>query len=193
MSVIAQYLQSIRTVCPEIPDEALHYLAQQLSVVELKPKHFYIQAGEIQQHIGWVAAGVLRTFYIDEKGNDKTFTFVSERQFATHFPSLSKQEPCRFYFQCLEHTTLINIPYRHLLDCCDRFVAFDKYLRMLLQEAHNELLLRVESSLFDNAETRYLNFIKNNPTLFSRVSVTHLCSFLGIERQHLTRIRKKLL
>jgi DNA-binding MarR family transcriptional regulator len=51
---------------------------------------------------------------------------------------------------------------------------------------------RIESFLFENAETRYLDFIKENPDLFNRVSLSYLASYLGIERQSLTRIRKKL-
>jgi Mn-dependent DtxR family transcriptional regulator len=51
---------------------------------------------------------------------------------------------------------------------------------------------RIESFLFENAETRYLDFIKENLDLFNRVSLSNLASFLGIERQTLTRIRKKL-
>ena len=51
---------------------------------------------------------------------------------------------------------------------------------------------RIESFLFDNAETRYLDFVKENPNLLNRVSLSYLASFLGIERQSLTRIRKKL-
>jgi hypothetical protein len=51
---------------------------------------------------------------------------------------------------------------------------------------------RIESFLFENAEQRYLNFISGNPNLFNRISLTYLSSYLGIERQSLSRIRKYL-
>jgi hypothetical protein len=51
---------------------------------------------------------------------------------------------------------------------------------------------RIESFLFENAEQRYLNFISSNPNLFNRISLTYLSSYLGIERQSLSRIRKSL-
>ena len=35
-------------------------------------------------------------------------------------------------------------------------------------------------------------YIQENPDLFNRVSLSHLASFLGMERQTLTRIRQKL-
>ena len=52
---------------------------------------------------------------------------------------------------------------------------------------------RIDSFIFDNAETRYMNFLKSNPDLNNRITVTMLSSYLGIERQTLTRIRKKIL
>jgi CRP/FNR family transcriptional regulator, anaerobic regulatory protein len=51
---------------------------------------------------------------------------------------------------------------------------------------------RIESFLFLTAEERYLDFTMQNPDLFNRVSLTHLSSYLGIERQTLTRVRQKL-
>jgi CRP/FNR family transcriptional regulator len=51
---------------------------------------------------------------------------------------------------------------------------------------------RIESFLFETAEQRYLEFMSENPDLYHRVSVSHLSSYLGIERQTLTRIRQKL-
>jgi DNA-binding MarR family transcriptional regulator len=51
---------------------------------------------------------------------------------------------------------------------------------------------RIEGFIFGNAESRYLSFVRENPALLNRVSVSHLASFLGIERQSLTRIRKRL-
>ena len=51
---------------------------------------------------------------------------------------------------------------------------------------------RLESLLYQNAEQRYQNFISQYPQLFNRITITHLSSYLGVERQTLTRIRQKL-
>ncbi len=78
-------------------------------------------------------------------------------------------------------------------ECYTKYKNFEKYGRLV---AENLLVMknnRIESFLFENAEQRYLNFVKENAELLSRISLTHLSSFLGIERQSLTRIRKKLI
>jgi hypothetical protein len=51
---------------------------------------------------------------------------------------------------------------------------------------------RIESFLFNSAEDRYLDFMLSNPSLFNRVSLSYLASYIGIERQSLVRIRKKM-
>jgi len=87
----------------------------------------------------------------------------------------------------------VNIPYLHILECCDKYAAFEHYIRLIVEEAFYLQQKRIEGFIFGNAETRYLEFIKENPDLFKRVSLSYLSSYLGIERQSLTRIRKKLL
>ncbi len=68
----------------------------------------------------------------------------------------------------------------------------ERYGRLVAEEVLKIQQKRIESFLFETAEDRYIKFINEDPDLFNRVSISHLCSYLGIERQTLTRIRKKL-
>lgn len=189
---IQTYLQSVKELCPKLPNEALEYLADGLVISEIKPKYFYIQANTVQKEIGYVYSGLLRAFYIDDKGNDITVNFIREGNYATHYTSLDNPKPSKFYFQSVEPSVIINISYKHIQACCDKYPEFERYIRIIVEEGHSSILNRMEGFLFDNAETRYLNFVTKNPDLFNRVSLSDLCTYLGIERQSLTRIRKKL-
>jgi hypothetical protein len=71
-----------------------------------------------------------------------------------------------------------------------KYKNIEKYGRLVAEEVVVLKQSRIESFLFENAEQRYLNFISTNPNLFNRISLTYLSSFLGIERQSLSRIRK---
>lgn len=190
---ITIYLNTIRLLCPKISEVELEYFSNELIVEKLSSKHFYIQANVIQSNIGFVVSGLLRAFYIDRNGNDITVEFLNEGKYATHYPALIRNIPAKYYFQCIEPSTIINIPYSHLLDCCDKHPVFERYVRLLVEEAFYLQQRRIEGFIFENAETRYLNFIQDNPGVFNRISLSHLCSYLGIERQTLTRIRKKLI
>jgi ABC-type amino acid transport substrate-binding protein len=86
----------------------------------------------------------------------------------------------------------VTISYKHIQEGYKKFPIFERYGRLVAEAVLKIQQKRIEGFLFDNAETRYLDFIKENPNLFNRVSLSYLASYLGIERQSLTRIRKKL-
>ena len=186
------YLNAVRTLCPNVSYTALNYLKSGLRVVELQPKHFFIHANVIQQEIGFVFQGLIRAFYIDNQGNEITVNFVQENRYATHYTAFITRTPGKYYFQCIEPTILVNLSYDHIQTGYDKFPDIERYGRLIAEEVLKFQQKRIESFLFDKAEQRYLDFIKENPDLFNRVSLSHLSSFLGMERQTLTRIRQKL-
>ena len=191
-NAITTYLNSFQAICPNATIEELKYLESGLSVIELKPKHFFIHANTMQKEIGFVYSGLLRAFYIDNNGDEISVNFFRENRYATHYSAFITQTPSKYYFQCLEPTVLVTISYKHIQDGYERFPIFERYGRLVAEAVLKIQQKRIEAFLFDNAETRYLDFIKENPDLFNRVSLSYLASYLGIERQSLTRIRKKL-
>ncbi len=68
----------------------------------------------------------------------------------------------------------------------------ERFGRLVAERVLTNQQQRIESFQFLNAEQRYLEFIETYPELYNRVSLTHLSTYLGIQRQSLTRIRQKL-
>jgi CRP/FNR family transcriptional regulator, anaerobic regulatory protein len=191
-NAIDAYLASLKTLCPRLTKTDLNYLRSGLTVSELEPKHFYLHANTIQNEIGFVFSGLLRAFYIDKKGNEISVGFIRENRHATHYAAFITQTPSKYYFQCIEPTIIVNLSHKHIQEGYDKFPNIERCGRLIAEEVLKGQQKRIEGFLFDSAETRYLNFMKENPNLFNRVSLSYLSSFLGIERQSLTRIRKKL-
>ena len=191
-NAIITYLKSFQTICPNATIEELNYLESGLSVVELKAKHFFIHANTIQKEIGFLYSGLLRAFYIDNNGNEISVNFIRENRYATHYSAFITRTPSKYYFQCLEPTVLVTISYKHIQEGYEKFPIFERYGRLVAESVLKIQQKRIEGFLFDNAESRYLDLINENPDLFNRVSLSYLASYLGIERQSLTRIRKKL-
>jgi CRP/FNR family transcriptional regulator, anaerobic regulatory protein len=186
------YLDSIKALCPRVTKDDLDYLRRGLTVSELEPKQFYIHANAVQNQIGFVFSGLVRAFYMDSDGDEISVGFIRENRYAIHYAAFITQTPSKYYFQCIEPTIIVNLGYDHIQDGYNRFPNIERYGRLIAEEVLKGQQRRIESFLFDSAETRYLDFVKENPNLFNRVSLSHLSSFLGIERQSLTRIRKKL-
>ncbi len=189
---INTYLNAVKSLCPRLSGEDLEYLNLGLKINELQPKHFFIHANALQQEIGYVHTGLLRAFYVDENGNEITVNFIPENRYATHYSAFISRTPSKYYFQCLEPTTLLTLSYEHIQDGYEKYSNIERYGRLVAESVLKSQQKRIESFLFETAEQRYLNFSQENPNLFNRISLSHLSSFLGIERQTLTRIRQKL-
>ena len=191
-SVFKKYSDSIKSLCPKLTEVELQYLQSSLTISQLQPKHFYIHAGTIQDEIGFVYNGLIRSFCVDEKGNEITVNFIRENRYATHYSAFITRTPSKYYFQCIEPTIIVNLSYTHIQNGYNQFPGIERYGRLVAEAVLQFQQRRIESFLFESAEERYLDFIKDNPDLINRVSISHLSSYLGIERQTLTRIRKKL-
>jgi CRP-like cAMP-binding protein len=186
------YLNSVKTLCPRLTGEEIEYFKMGLRVTELKPKHFFLHANSLQQEIGYVYTGLLRAFYVDENGNEITVNFIPENRYATHYSAFISKTPSKYYFQCLEPTILVTLSFEYIQSGYEKFSNIERYGRLVAESVLKFQQKRIESFLFETAEQRYLDFIQENQNLFNRISLSHLSSFLGIERQTLTRIRQKL-
>ena len=73
---------------------------------------------------------------------------------------------------------------------CDTLPAFDRYFRLLLQNAFIALQYRLAKTNSEDAEHRYNEFAKAFPQFIQRVPQYLIASYLGIKPQSLSRIRK---
>ena len=186
------YHQAIKSLNPNVTDEEWAYFESGLTIRQFKARDFFIKVNKSNQLLGFVTTGLIRGFYIDRLGEEITTIFVKEYEWVTDYPSLLNYKPSRYNFQCLEPTTIITINFDHIRNGYNRFIGFERNGRLIAEEILKRQQKRIESFQFDNAEQRYLDFVKENPQLFNRISLTHLSSYLGIERPSLSRIRKKI-
>jgi CRP-like cAMP-binding protein len=189
---IDSFLSALRRLCPNVTEAALQYLKEGLTVTELNNKHFYIHADSLQKEIGYVYKGLLRAFYIDERGNEISVNFIGENSYATHYSAFISQTPCKYYFQCLEQSILVNLTYAHIQEGYKQHPTLERYGRLIAEEVLKIQQKRIESFLFDDAEARYIQYVSEYPEIAHRISISDLSSYLGITRQSLTRIRRKL-
>lgn len=186
------FIESARKICPRLSADELSLFASKLKFQELKKKEIFLQAGKVQNAIGFIAKGLVRSFYIDDKGNEITVGFYKEGDYATHYPAFITRQQSRYTIQCLEPTQMLCLTYEDQQWIYQQSAGFERYSRLIVEEILKRQQARIESFIFETAEQRYLDFVNNHTGLFNRISLSHLCSFLGIERQSLTRIRQKL-
>jgi CRP/FNR family transcriptional regulator len=91
-----KYLDSIKKKVPEISEKELSYFSNLLDVKTLKKNDYYIEVGQVQKYIGFLSEGFFRSYYLDEKGNEKTVRFIDEYGFITHYSSFLDQKESKY-------------------------------------------------------------------------------------------------
>jgi CRP-like cAMP-binding protein len=190
---IRLFLAFMQNICPLLTASELACVGASLTVRELKKGEYFIRAGEVQKDLGFITKGLIRCFYIDGQGEEQTMRFLTNSEFVSNYAALLTKEPTRYNFQCLEPTTLVVLPFATVVESYDNSHQFERFGRLVAEKSCQLHQARIEAFIFETAEERYLNFIRKQPGLFNRISVTHLCSYIGVKRQSLTRIRKKLM
>ncbi|RKN02702.1 Crp/Fnr family transcriptional regulator [Aquimarina sp. AD1] len=177
---------------PDLNSEELEFLESYLTIETYEKKEFLFKSGEVQKEVGFVCKGLLRRYYINEKGNKITTGFVSENNYATDYPAFIRQIPSKYFIECLEPSVIIKLPYNKIQEGYKKYKTSEMYGRLIAEYVLTFQTDRVESFLFKNAEERYLDFIEHNKDIINRISLSHLSTYLGIERQSLSRIRSKI-
>jgi CRP/FNR family transcriptional regulator len=77
--------------------------------------------------------------------------------------------------------------YRHM---CSSF--WERFGRMIAEQSYKLTTQRVESFLFLDGEQRYIDLLKNQSHILDRIPLYHIASYLGLERESLSRLRKKI-
>lgn len=189
---IAILSKALLNLNPQMNQDALGYLLQSCTFSAYKNKEEIIKPLERQQNLYFLTSGLVRGYYIDDKGNDFTIRFINNQGWITHYTALLSNTPSKYTFQCLEDCSVIKLPFEKINEGYDQFPSLERLGRLIAESVLKTQQKRLASFQFFNAEERYLEFLDNYPKLFNRVSLSHLCTYLGIQRQSLTRIRRKI-
>jgi CRP-like cAMP-binding protein len=183
-------LESLSHIAPLAPGAMSLFLsgAQQQMV---KRDDYLLQEGHRCHYIWFIETGACRAFY--DNGTKETNTaFYFENTFLTNMNSLRNNVSSEYNIQAMEATTLWRWHKEELFRLYelspDIAVFGRQWLEHLLivQETHTNWLKK------NNPEERYLSILNHHPELIQRVSLTQLSSYLGISRETLSRIRRRL-
>lgn len=183
---------AFKSLNTELTEEEWAYVANHCIFQKRKSKSIIIEEGRIQKNIYFLTSGLIRGFYINDEGKEITIRFINHQGWTTHYSALIGYTPSKYIFQALEISEIIALPFSVIQEGYNKYKGLERFGRLVAEHVLKTQQRRIESFQFLNAEQRYLNFIENHPALYNRISLTHLSSYIGIQRQSLTRIRQKL-
>ena len=91
----------------------------------------------------------------------------------------------------MEDAEVITFSQEVLLANYNKSKNWERFGRIMAEACYKKMNDRMESFLFLNGEQRYKLLVKNEPHILDRVPLYHIASYLGLERESLSRLRKK--
>ena len=192
LSEYKYYREQLQRLYPSLSTGLIEELSLDWQVLHFPPRAHLIQAGEKQAQAFFIVEGLVRAYYPDVEA-DVTVNFIKEGEFATHYTSLEGEMRSAYSFQALEPVVAVTTSYAYLRELCLRRNDAEGLLRRLIEVEYARAFAYLQTFLTRSAEERYRLFLKEFGDILPRISVTDLSSYLGVSRQNLTMIRKRLL
>jgi CRP-like cAMP-binding protein len=170
------------------PDEE-QYFVSLLKARALKKKQYLLQEGDISRYQYFVNKGCLRTYSIDEKGEEHIIQFALEDWWTGDMYSFLTQTPARYTIDALEDTELLCLEKNALEDLYFKIPKFERFFRQLLQNAFIAGQRRINDMISLSADDRYCNFVAQYPLMEKRLPKKQIASYLGIKPESLSRLR----
>ncbi|MDB5106365.1 MAG: cyclic nucleotide-binding protein [Fibrobacteres bacterium] len=155
-----------------------------------RKRQYVLQAGDLSSRNTFVVEGCFRVFVADPNGKEHNLQFAVENGWIVDMGSLYKEEPSEMNIEALEDSTVLQIERKGLYELYDGFPVFNRYFRILAENAYIASQKRLIRSLGFTAEARYLDFIARYPHLLNRISDAKIASFLGMTPEFLSKLRR---
>jgi len=168
-----------------------------LHPLKLDKDAYFIRPGAICHHIAFVIHGTLRSYYVNELGNEISFLFHFNHQhlhnqFVSDYESVLAGNPSRLYIQALEDSELLLLHKNDLEQLYLKDAYWQQFGRIMNERIYLSAKKRVEDLLYFSPEKRYQNLLSENPSIFQHIPQKFIASYLGITPQSLSRIRRRI-
>jgi CRP-like cAMP-binding protein len=176
-----------------ITEEEFNYCKTLFLPKKLRKRQYFLQEGDICKYQAFVEKGILRSYTIDERGNEHILQFGSDGWWIADLSSYLTDEPSFLNIDAIAEAELllINKPSWEL--AMQKIPPLEHYFRIIIQNHLVATQRRLLQSLAESAEEKYIRFTKTFPECVQRVPQHMIASYLGISRETLSRIRKQML
>ena len=157
-----------------------------------KKKQNFLTAGEICNTKGIVNKGCFRRFITDDHGKEVILNFALEDWWIGDLASFNNHKPTEYNVQALEYSEVLCIVREKHNALCEAMPKYRTFHEEKTKRSHYASLKRLTTAQSGSPEEKYLLLMKQQPQLFQRVPMHFIASYLGIEPESLSRLRKRL-
>jgi len=158
---------------------------------KFRKRQYFLQEGEICKYTSFIIKGAMRQYGVDEKGEEHIINLFIENWWASDRESLMNQTPSKYFIDAWEDTEVLLVKKTDLTNLVDNISALTEWIRKLDTNSAIASQRRLSAAISLPAEERYYDLEKTHPEFLQRFPQHIIASYLGINRETLSRIRSR--
>lgn len=183
-------MKSVFKSVQNFSDGELNLLDDLVQFRTLKKGELLLTENEVCNEVVFIKKGILRSFFVNHKGDEITNCFAFENEFMASFASFITEEKAEENIQALADTELEILNRKDLEKLYQSGFNWQETGRKLTELEFVNLHKRMVSFQKFSAAQRYEELYKNHQRYVQLIPLQYLASYLGVTPRHLSRIRK---
>jgi CRP-like cAMP-binding protein len=160
-------------------------------VKNFKKRQFFLQEGEVCKYTSFIVRGAMRHYGVNEKGEEHVINLFIENGWASDRESLLNQTPSKYFIDAWEDTEVLLVKKTDLTYLVDNIPALTEWIKKLDANFAIAIQRRLSAAISLSAEERYYDLEKTDFEFLQRFPQHIIASYLGINRETLSRIRSR--
>lgn len=157
-----------------------------------KKGEFLLREKQICEHVSFINKGYFRIFG-NVNGEEITNYFAFENTYATDYASFLTRKPSCENIIAMEDAEVLQLNFSNMQMLYEKVPAWQKFGRLMAEHVYLIAVERAKSLLYNSPEELYLKLMQDCPEIIERVPQQYIASFMGIQPESLSRIRKRLM
>jgi CRP-like cAMP-binding protein len=172
--------------------EQNYALIESVSIIKkLRKRQYLLQEGDVWQFNAFVCKGFVRSYVVDNKGQEHIMGFSPENHWTGDRDSLASEQPSKYNIDVLEDAEILLIKKDDFEMLCKVIPTFNDFINTILQKSFVVSQKRIHANITYTAEEKYNDFMIQFPSIANRIPQHMIASYLGISAETLSRVRKK--
>lgn len=171
-----------------LTQEETDYLTSLLHPKKIKRKRYLLQEGDTNKYTSFVISGILRMYSVDKNGFEHIIQFATPGWWIGDFQSFLRQKPGNMFIDAIEDSEIIQLSKAELENLFIKVPKFERFFRILAENAVASYQQRFVNSLSLSARERYQNFAELYPSLVQCLSQKFIASYIGVTPEFLSKM-----
>jgi CRP-like cAMP-binding protein len=187
-----QFIKTVNSLCA-LPGHEQEMVRNAVTRKKINKNDFFVTEGKPASQLAFIEAGVMRKFQVTEEGEEITSEFIGPGVFCGAYYSFYMQQPSFEYIQALTDCDILTLSYHDLQQLYKTSFHFNVFGRRFIEQSCIQKEFRARKIISLPARERYEWFVDEFPEINKVAQVQHIASYLGMNPETLSRIRRKLI